>query len=222
MPEIIGTSQPDNISGLSEDDLIFGLQENDVLSGNAGNDSIYGGRGNDVLSGNSGSDVLFGDRGADIVTGGDGADVFVLSRNTGADASGTSGGLTLADADNITDFTDNLDVIGLSRGLSFADLNLLEAGNDTFIQDRVTGEFLAALRGIKRSSISEADFSTTISSIQPSPLPGVPTTAYALTAANRIVGFNTFAPGNALSNVSVTGLQAGESLLGIDFRPANG
>ena len=53
------------------------------------------------------------------------------------------------------------------------------------------------------------------------PLP----TAYALTVRNgaeTIVGFNEAAPRAILSDVAVTGLQPGESLLGIDFRPANG
>jgi hypothetical protein len=50
-------------------------------------------------------------------------------------------------------------------------------------------------------------------------------TAYALTVRNgdeAIVGFNERAPQAILSDATVTGLQPGESLLGIDFRPANG
>jgi Domain of unknown function (DUF4394) len=50
-------------------------------------------------------------------------------------------------------------------------------------------------------------------------------TAYALTVtkgAETIVGFNEAEPKKILSNAAVTGLQPGESLLGIDFRPANG
>jgi hypothetical protein len=52
-----------------------------------------------------------------------------------------------------------------------------------------------------------------------------PVTAYALTVrkgAETIVGFNEAAPRKILSDAAVTGLQPGESLLGIDFRPANG
>jgi hypothetical protein len=51
------------------------------------------------------------------------------------------------------------------------------------------------------------------------PLP----TAYGLTGrdgSERIIGFNTAAPQAILSDVAVTGLRPGESLLGIDFRPA--
>jgi hypothetical protein len=56
---------------------------------------------------------------------------------------------------------------------------------------------------------------------------GVPSTASAadtllgLTDDNRIVRFNSDSPGQIHSTVAVQGLQAGESLVGIDVRPAN-
>lgn len=43
-----------------------------------------------------------------------------------------------------------------------------------------------------------------------------------LTASNRLVSFNRDTPGTARTTVTVAGLQAGESLLGIDYRPADG
>jgi Domain of unknown function (DUF4394) len=46
--------------------------------------------------------------------------------------------------------------------------------------------------------------------------------AAGLTADNRIVTFDTAAPGTLLSSVPVVGLQAGESLLAIDYRPLTG
>ncbi|MFZ0063658.1 MAG: DUF4394 domain-containing protein, partial [Pyrinomonadaceae bacterium] len=42
---------------------------------------------------------------------------------------------------------------------------------------------------------------------------------YALTTGNSIISFNSAAPGAILSTVAITGLQAGENVLGIDFRP---
>lgn len=45
-------------------------------------------------------------------------------------------------------------------------------------------------------------------------------TAVALTDDNRLFRFDTASPGNVRGNVSVSGLAAGESLIGIDFRPA--
>ncbi|WP_404364959.1 DUF4394 domain-containing protein [Corallococcus coralloides] len=43
----------------------------------------------------------------------------------------------------------------------------------------------------------------------------------ALTASNKLVSFNRATPGTLMSSVDVTGLNAGESLLGIDYRPAD-
>ncbi len=54
------------------------------------------------------------------------------------------------------------------------------------------------------------------------PLPaGLPPQAIALTSAGKLVRF---APGSAASGdiVSITGLQSGEEIIGIDFRPADG
>jgi hypothetical protein len=42
---------------------------------------------------------------------------------------------------------------------------------------------------------------------------------YALTVGNHLVHFRSATPGTILGNVSVTGLQSGETLLAIDFRP---
>ena len=46
--------------------------------------------------------------------------------------------------------------------------------------------------------------------------------AVALTTGNQLVTFDTDTPGTASSPVAVTGLQSGESLVGIDFRPNGG
>jgi hypothetical protein len=45
---------------------------------------------------------------------------------------------------------------------------------------------------------------------------------YGLTTTNRLVGFQSNAPGTLTTNVAISGLQVGESLLAIDFRPATG
>jgi len=47
-------------------------------------------------------------------------------------------------------------------------------------------------------------------------------TIFALTNANELLRLDSSAPGTILSTVSISGLQAGENLLGIDFRPASG
>ena len=42
---------------------------------------------------------------------------------------------------------------------------------------------------------------------------------YGVTTANLLISFNSTAPGTVLSSVAITGLQGGETILGIDFRP---
>jgi len=219
---IYGGKQSDLIDGNLGQDSLFGDLDNDTVNGGEGNDFLVGGKGSDSISGNSGNDVLSGDRDTDILIGGDGADIFVLRRYAEAEPNRTSGGVSLANADAIADFAPGTDLIGLAGGLSFSDLNILEAGNDTVIQDRVTGEFLATLRGVRQSAINQASFTNNIGSVVPNPPPPPLTTAYALTPANRIVGFSLSNPQSVLTDLPVTGLQAGESLLGIDYRPANG
>jgi hypothetical protein len=219
---IYGGKQSDLIEGNLGQDSLFGDLENDTINGGEGNDFLVGGKGSDSISGNAGNDVLSGDRDTDILIGGDGADIFVLRRYAEADPNRTSGGVSLANADAIADFAAGTDLIGLAGGLSFSDLNILEAGNDTVIQDRVTGEFLATLRGVRQSAINQASFTNNIGSVVPNPPPPPLTTAYGLTPTNRIVGFSLSNPRNVISDLPVTGLQQGESLLGIDYRPANG
>jgi len=45
---------------------------------------------------------------------------------------------------------------------------------------------------------------------------------FVLTASNRLVSYDIAAPVTSRTNVAVTGLQSGENLIGIDFRPADG
>src|SRR5678809_1253267 len=55
----------------------------------------------------------------------------------------------------------------------------------------------------------------------PTPLGPFPSELiYGVTTTNLLVSFNSGAPGTILSSVAITGLQAGETILGIDFRPA--
>jgi LPXTG-motif cell wall-anchored protein len=44
---------------------------------------------------------------------------------------------------------------------------------------------------------------------------------YGVTTENNIISFRSDAPGTLLSRVGMTGTQAGETIVGIDFRPAN-
>jgi hypothetical protein len=47
-------------------------------------------------------------------------------------------------------------------------------------------------------------------------------TVFAVTASNKLVQFNSAAPGMITGQATVSGLQAGEAVVGIDFRPATG
>ena len=44
----------------------------------------------------------------------------------------------------------------------------------------------------------------------------------ALTENNRLLSFDAAQPGTLSASVAITGMQAGENMLGIDFRPATG
>ncbi|OBV37955.1 DUF4394 domain-containing protein [Janthinobacterium psychrotolerans] len=46
--------------------------------------------------------------------------------------------------------------------------------------------------------------------------------AFVLTASNKLISFDRALPGTVRTTAAVTGLQSGENLLGIDFRPADG
>ncbi len=47
-------------------------------------------------------------------------------------------------------------------------------------------------------------------------------TVFGLTTSNNLIRFNSARPNIILATVAITGLQAGENLIGIDVRPANG
>ncbi|MDJ1181984.1 beta strand repeat-containing protein [Roseofilum casamattae] len=133
-----------NISALQGDDVVFGSPANDFINGNQGNDSlfgaagndfIYGGQNNDTLRGSTGNDNLNGDfgndwleggTGTDRLSGGFGNDVFVLDR-AGAVTSNFQ-------ADRISDFGNGFNLIGLTNGLTQANLQLLQVGSDTEIR----------------------------------------------------------------------------------------
>lgn len=48
------------------------------------------------------------------------------------------------------------------------------------------------------------------------------TTVFGVTTANALVRFDSATPGTLIDSAAITGLQPGENVLGIDFRPANG
>jgi Ca2+-binding RTX toxin-like protein len=132
---LTGNQGNDYISSGNGKDTIFGLGGNDTLLGNNGADTIDGGNGDDLLDGGNGLDLL---------TGGAGSDRFVLKANSGGDT--------------ITDFTDTVDRLALSGGLTFGQLTITSSNANTLIQLGTTT--LTTLTGVDANLISIADFVT--------------------------------------------------------------
>ncbi len=175
-----GTSDDDTINGNGGDDLILGAPGNDLLNGGTGDDRLFGDEGNDTLFGASGADFLKGSLGDDLLSGGeeddtllgdsgkdtllgDGGDDFL---DGGADADLMFGGsgsdiFVLAaeeGADTILDFADGQDLLGLARGLTFADLAIAAVGSNTLISIAASDELLVTLIGVESSAIAQTDF----------------------------------------------------------------
>ena len=121
--------------------IAFGVTIENLI-GSPVNDEILGNNADNIINGGEGADVITGSKGADTLTGGPGADTFVLAPTDGSDI--------------ITDFTNEVDLIGLAS-LRFEDL-LIQGGSDTVIRLRPTGELLATLIGVPEVAISRDDF----------------------------------------------------------------
>jgi mannose-6-phosphate isomerase-like protein (cupin superfamily) len=123
---------------------------NDVINSQGGNDLLEGLSGDDLLRGGTGDDTLVGGFGKDTLIGGSGSDAFLFSPKAGIDI--------------IADFTNDEDLIGLSGGLSFDDLMIIQgtggSANDTLINIPSSNELLAILNGVQASALASTDFST--------------------------------------------------------------
>mgnify|MGYP001105368137 CR=1 FL=1 len=126
---LLGGRDNDTISGGDGDDGIGGNIGNDRIDGGSGNDILLGGKDNDLLIGNLGNDVLSGDFGQDILIGNEGGDTFILRTDTAVVDPGQ--------ADIIADFNAIEDAIGLTAGLTEANLSL-----ETFVFGETPGILL--------------------------------------------------------------------------------
>jgi len=141
---ILGGQNDDFLSGEEGDDLLRGDLGNDQISGDAGNDTLRGGQGNDLLNGGAGQDLLIGDLGTDLLTGGADADTFVFRTDEATNNPGL--------IDQILDWNNTQDLIGLTDGLTFSALEFDISGNlagssanDTLIRIAATGQSLGVL-----------------------------------------------------------------------------
>jgi Ca2+-binding RTX toxin-like protein len=180
---IVGSANADTITGDSQNNVLIGNSGNDTIDGGAGNDVLYGdahdsdtsgsifglnsywssSQGNDILRGGLGNDQLFGSggddqldggQGADVLTGGTGIDTFVLRAG--------DGGAQISGADTIMDFQDGTDVLLLAGSLNFSDLIISQGSGsnaaDSIIKIASTGEYLAVLKALSATSLTQADF----------------------------------------------------------------
>jgi Ca2+-binding RTX toxin-like protein len=140
---------------------------NDPFKGGIGADNISGSDGNDIIAGRNGSDRLSGDGGDDTLTGGAGNDRFVLAPSRDSSSSVLSRtSFYRTPMDIIADFTDGQDLIELTGGLSFQQLNIVSIGSSpngsrldsTLIVSAITQEWLAILTGVPASQITATDF----------------------------------------------------------------
>ncbi|MEG5170681.1 DUF4347 domain-containing protein [Microcoleus sp. B3-D7] len=141
---LFGNQGSDTICGGEGNDLISGDEGADIVGGCEGNDTIYGGEDNDTLLGGKGDDIIYGDLGNDSLIGGSGNDIFVLKAGQGFDI--------------IADFTGGQDLIGLSGGLSFGQLEITQNTQGTLIKNVLTGEELGVMIGVSANSITSANF----------------------------------------------------------------
>ncbi len=133
--------------------LFFGGALDDNYAGGLGDDVLDGGAGDDALFGDAGDDTLTGGTGADTLTGGTGTDTFTFAEG--------DGGATIELADLLTDFEDEIDLIGLEGGLTFADLTITDGGTvDTTISVTATFEILAVLQSVTEDLLTADDFTT--------------------------------------------------------------
>jgi Ca2+-binding RTX toxin-like protein len=146
-----GGQNDDLLHGDEGNDILWGDKGNDILCGGDGNDTLYGGNGsespstesdNDYLCGGNGEDWLIGGLGENTLIGGAGSDRFILHHNGGTDL--------------ILDFTDGVDLIGLSQGLSFENLAITQGDVGTLIT--VDNQLLATLNNVNASTITADDF----------------------------------------------------------------
>lgn len=136
----------------SKEDIIHGADNGAWLSGGAGKDTLYGG---------SGADILIGGKDYDTMRGGGGRDKFVLESGGGKDT--------------ILDFTagstgDVLVLNGFSGVSSFANVTLSDITGG--VRVTAAGQDIAVLNGVKKASLTAANFTFNDTNVTKTPAPG--------------------------------------------------
>lgn len=154
---IYGGSNADTITVGNGRNQIYAAEGNNVITAGTGDNLIYGGAASDRIKTGSGNDTIYAaegnnyiDAGAgnNTIDSGSGSDLFVLT--SGAGATG------------ITQFNVGKDLLGLTGGLSFAQLSVAQGsnGNEFFTQINIAGsnDLLATLKWVNASSITSTSF----------------------------------------------------------------
>jgi predicted extracellular nuclease/Ca2+-binding RTX toxin-like protein len=140
---VLGTRFSDTISGNGADNDVDGGAGDDSLDGGNGDDTLTGGSGNDELIGGNGDDWLAGGTGDDVLSGGGGDDFFVFASGDGTDT--------------VTDFQSGSDLILLTGGLTFDDLDLTPGNGGTTIVEE-DGDVLAIVTTTSGAPLGADDF----------------------------------------------------------------
>ncbi|MEM8832218.1 MAG: calcium-binding protein [Cyanobacteria bacterium P01_G01_bin.19] len=144
---LFGGAGTDTIRGESGNDSIYGNEDRDLLFGYENEDTLHGGLGDDLLKGGDGDDLLFGGEGKDVLFGDAGIDIFALESDSSFDI--------------VKDFSDGIDLFGLTNGLNFADLNIVNnsAGSAAVIKNASdNNRVIAFVTGVDAVDITSADF----------------------------------------------------------------
>ena len=250
---VVGSSDGETMNGNAGDDLLSGRNGADYLRGGQGNDEVYGGDGDDILNGNKGIDIvigglgndlvrggqdndlliggfgndtLVGDFGQDILTGGGDADTFILRTDAAqtdsvlvdiivdfdsvSDRLGLTGGLTAADLtftqqqQNLDDLREISDFISLLDGLNIT----FEEFRDAFVSGGVNRENIIAILDIGGISTDLVDAiletNVTPTSLDPNQDGIIEGTLIGINGSDRLLGFVLNATEAELTNAFVS------------------
>lgn len=139
-----GGRDDDDLYGEVGQDTLIGGRGDDYIAGGDGNDILNGGRGDDFLNGGAGNDTLSGDLGYTLYKGGTGNDVFVLRTDIVLGDPKRNPNSSLQAWDIVLDFEKSLDKIGLTNGLTEANVRLtafsISLQNTGFVSGRFPQE----------------------------------------------------------------------------------
>ena len=122
---------------------------------------------------------------------------------------------------NLTDPSGDLDIFSdpeTGMNTAFLTANLLGTFDALYTINLTTG--LATSIGLIGGGIAVSDIAVFIDRTVPAEISGQ--LVYGLTSTNNLISFDSDAPGIIRTAVAITGVAAGQTLVGTDFRPATG